>query len=141
MKNLRYVICLFAVSLFTATTAFSQANVSTFEAPIGVFIECANDGAGEVAFGFVQIHLVERNGFFHANPQGGSITGLDTGIEYRATGVTTETVKDNGSFTFINRFHFVGKGTQFFVKETVHVTVNANGDVTAEVVNSETTCK
>ena len=140
MRTLRYAICISAALLFSSALAFSQANISTFDLSVNQFVPCANDGAGELVSGVIQIHVVERDGFFVAHPQGGELTGQDTGITYRPTGVTKESSGDNG-FTFVNRFHLVGKGTQFFVKETIHVTVNANGDVTAEFFNSELICK
>ncbi len=140
MKNLRASIVIFAVLLFASTSVFSQAEVSTVDVPIAVLIPCANDGDGEVASGVLQIHFVQKDGVSLAHPQGGTLTGLETGISYQATGVTRESSGDNG-LTFVNRFHFVGKGTQFFVKQTAHFTMNANGDITVAFNNFEVICK
>ena len=140
MKNLRIVIAILTVSLFATNSAFSQADVFTEDIPIAIFVDCANDGAGELASGVITVHFVERDGSFVAHPQGGTLIGQVTGIPYRATGVTKESSGNNG-FTFVNRFHFVGKGTQFFIKQTAHVTVNANGDITASFSRGELICK
>jgi hypothetical protein len=83
----------------------------------------------------------------HAQPQG--VTGIGiSGKKYQATGVTQDIFKgslvnEQLTFTFINNFRIIGQGpgNNFLVHETFHITVNANGEVTAEVDNSSIECK
>jgi hypothetical protein len=119
-----------------------------------VFVPCANGGAGE----FVQITgdvhelliTTTNNGGgvhvkFHYQPQGLTGVGLVTGDTYRATGVTQgETnVAAGTETTFINNFRLIGPGpgNNLLIHETVHLTVNANGDVTATHDNLSVECK
>ena len=110
------------------------------------FVECANDGLGEVVSGTIEVHGVfDNNGGFIFHPQGQYLTGEDTGIKYRAAGVTiqrVDNVTENGAITgsFINRFHFVGKGTQFYLKENGQYVENSNGLI-LETFSTEVTCK
>ncbi len=84
----------------------------------------------------------------HVQPQGISGVGLVSGDSYHSTGVTQETVAGsfkNGRFvdTFVNNFRIIGQGTgnNLLVHETFHLTVNANGDVTALVDNFSAECR
>jgi hypothetical protein len=82
---------------------------------------------------------------FQFNPQGVSGTS-SSGATYHATGLTRETtvIVPSGGFsdTFINRFHIVGTGgaPTYYVRDTVHITVTPNGQVTADVGNSSVEC-
>jgi hypothetical protein len=82
---------------------------------------------------------------FQFNPQGVSGTS-SSGAAYHATGLTRETtvfIPSGGlSDTFINRFHIVGTGgaPTYYVRDTVHITVTPNGEVTADVNNSSLEC-
>jgi hypothetical protein len=83
----------------------------------------------------------------HFQPQGATGIGLISGATYQAVGETDQTITDNGpdqqfEFTFVNNFKMVSPGTtaNFMVHDTVHLTVNDNGVVTAEVVNSSADC-
>src|SRR2546421_8861545 len=67
----------------------------------------------------------------HFQPQGATGVGLTTGATYHATGVTQQTITDNGpgpqfEFTFVNNFRMISSGTtpNFDVHQTIHVTVN-----------------
>ena len=71
-----------------------------------------------------------------------------TGDRYQATGVTQEQMGGsfvNGQFsdTFVNNFRIVGHGpgNDFLVRETFHVTVNANGVVTVDAGQFTTSCR
>ncbi len=84
---------------------------------------------------------------FHDQPQGIVGTGLVTGDTYHATGETQETVSLKGAapyeFTYVNNFRIIesGPGNNFLVHETQHMTVNANGGITAQVDNVSVDCK
>ena len=143
--------------------SFAAANAATtftdnmkFPVNIGVFIPCAAGGAGEVVFLSGNLHslfhlTVNGNNFkfkIHNQPQGISGTGLTTGDKYQGTGVTQETFGGsfvNGQFsdTFVNNFRIIGqgRGNNFLVHETFHITFNANGELTAFVNNFRSECK
>jgi hypothetical protein len=83
---------------------------------------------------------------FHFNPQGITGVGLTSGASYHATGVTlgTTTIKAKGgiSDTFVNNFKIIGEGSapNFLQTDVIHLTLNANGDVTATVEKSMIRC-
>jgi hypothetical protein len=82
----------------------------------------------------------------HFQPQGITGLGLTTGATYHATGVTRSTVFVTGTppfdFTSVNNYRIIGTGdaANFMVHSNIHMTVDANGDVTAEVDNTQITC-
>ena len=83
----------------------------------------------------------------HSQPAGVSGTGVVSGASYRGTGVTRNVTFNDGTppfdFTLVNNFRIVGSGSanNYMVHSTIHMTVNANGEVTAEVTKTETTCR
>jgi len=134
-----------------ATTVTDNVRIPT---DLFVFVPCAAGGAGE----FVQLSgtlhvlfvttLDSRGGFhskFHFQPQGVSGTGLTTGAKYQATGVTQGTFNGRVGFeqTFVNNFRIIGQGpgNNFMIHENFHITVNANGEVTAFVDNFSVKCR
>jgi len=134
-----------------ATTVTDNVRIPT---DIFVFVPCAAGGAGE----FVQLsgtlHVLfvttidSRGGFhskYHFQPQGVSGTGLTTGAKYQATGVTQGTFNGRVGFeeTFVNNFRIIGQGpgNNFMIHENFHITVNANGEVTAFVDNFSVKCR
>jgi len=124
---------------------------------ISVFIPCAAGGAGESVELSGTLHLlfeitVDSNGGVHmkthAQPQGVRGVGLTTGDKYQGTGVTQDhsNFGSDGlpvTFTFVDNFRIIGQGpgNNFLVHQTFHVTVNANGKVTADVDNFSVECK
>jgi hypothetical protein len=83
---------------------------------------------------------------FHFNPQGVTGVGLTSGATYHATGETlgTTTIRAGGgtSDSFVNNFKIIGEGKaqNFLETDVFHVTVNANGVVTATVDKSMIRC-
>jgi hypothetical protein len=121
---------------------------------IDAFIPCANGGAGEnVTFeGYLHAltHITENavGGYVvksHFQPQGITGTGDVTGDRYQGTGVSQEQIQvaAGENLTFINNFRMIGQGpgNNFLVHQNVHLTVNANGVLTAFVDNTTTECK
>jgi len=119
---------------------------------IGVFIPCSGDFV--VLTGDLHTLITsetDANGGIHFKshfqPQGISGIGVPSGDKYQGTGVTQSQTNDSSSLafetTFINNFRIIGqgKGNNFLVHQTIHVTVNANGDVTADVSNISVDCK
>lgn len=120
------------------------------------FVPCANGGAGENVLVqgvlHLQDHITINNNRAtiktHAQPQGASGVGLTTGDIYSATGVTQEQdsipiVNGAFEFTFINNFRIIGQGpnNNFLVHQTIHQTVNANGEVTTFIDNTSVECR
>jgi predicted extracellular nuclease len=71
--------------------------------------------------------------------------GLTSGATYHATGVTlgTTTIRAGGiSDTFVNSFKIIGEGSaqNFLETDVLHLTMNANGVVTATVDRSTIRC-
>ncbi|MBI4501249.1 MAG: hypothetical protein HY700_08820 [Gemmatimonadetes bacterium] len=120
-----------------------------------VFVPCAAGGAGELVALSGDLHLLfhftaDGSGGFHAtseaNPMGVSGSGLTTGDRYQGTGVTRSSFNTSGvpfNSTFVNNFRIIGQGTDnnFLVHENFHITVNANGELTALVDNFSVECK
>jgi hypothetical protein len=85
----------------------------------------------------------------HFNPQGVTGVGEETGTTYRGTGSTTTTVEFNGknlqrTETFVNNFNIIAtepSGISSIEHQVVHVTVNAQGEITASVDTGTSTCR
>jgi len=120
------------------------------------FVPCANGGDGEFVHASGYLHLltsttVDGNGGFQSKvqiqAQGISGVGLVTGAKYQAMGVTQETFNapPGGTIndTFVNNFRLIGqgRGNNLLVHQVVHITRNANGDVTADVFGSSIDCR
>jgi hypothetical protein len=132
------------------------ANTSSEKVPLFIssLIECAADGAGEVVVLDGTLHVLFHETFNdagvavfkgHFQPQRLTGYGLTTGDRYQGTGVTQDitVLRDNGvSFSFNNNYRIIGQGpgNNFTVHTVEHVTVNANGELTAEVVVDRVDC-
>lgn len=87
------------------------------------------------------------NAVGHVNPQNIRGFGLTTGTKYLAPGMLQTATNMNGpaplTDTFVNNFHLIGQGDapDFLFHQNLHLTVNANGDVTAVVDNTNFECK
>ena len=119
-----------------------------------VFVPCAAGGAGEYVVLSGTLHILfvttidNKGGYhskYHFQPQGISGTGFTTGDKYQGTGVTQGTFNGKVGFesTFVNNFKIIGQGpgNNFLLHENFHITVNANGEVTAVVDNFSVKCK
>jgi hypothetical protein len=118
-----------------------------------VLVPCANGGAGEIVVLNGILHTVINTTIdatggvhvkTHSQPQGLTGFGLDTGDKYNGVGVTQEQFNIGKGFedTFVNNFRIIGQGpgNNFMVHQDLHVTVNANGTVTAFHDNLRITC-
>jgi hypothetical protein len=82
----------------------------------------------------------------HSNPQGVEGTALTSGTTYVGNGMTRLSININGDppleFTFVNNFHLIspGKAPNISVHATTHMVINANGDITADVVSLSVDC-
>jgi len=157
--KMKPVIALLAVlslvGVFSITTALAEVTTNVkIPYAVSVFVPCANDGAGELVDLSGTLHVlllvtVDSDSGFHAKshhqPQGVSGIGQTTGAKYQATGVTQ--TQFNGKLgyetTYVNNFRIIGQGpgNNFMIHQNVHVTVNANGEITANVDNFRVECK
>jgi hypothetical protein len=148
-------------SLLSASAVAGPATVlksnEKVDLAIAVFVPCANGGAGEFVLLEGPLHVnqtltMNDNHYSFSennNPQGIKGLGQITGDAYNAVGKTSYSfnfdIDDSlpTVFTYVNRFHVVGPGpgNDFYVKQTEHLTINANGEITAERSFDEVTCK
>ena len=123
---------------------------------IDLDIPCANGGAGELVSLTGNLHVLTTysingnviRGRFHDQPEDSKGFGSVTGDRYEATGVSQGQFKaslQNGQaiVSFINNFRIIGQGTgnNFLVHQNVHMTINANGDLTTIVDQVRADCK
>ncbi len=123
---------------------------------IDLDIPCANGGAGELVSLTGNLHVLTTysingnvvRGRFHDQPEDIKGFGSVTGDRYEATGVSQGQFKaslQNGQaiVSFINNFRIIGQGTgnNFLVHQNVHMTINANGDLTTVVDQVRADCK
>lgn len=154
-----FASALLAIAL-SASPAYASATSFTASVKIpiqvGVFVPCANNGAGELVVlsgtlhDLVHVTIDDQSGThvkIHDNPQGVSGVGLTTGTMYRGTGVTLTSFNvPTGDLplttTFVNNFRIIGQGpdNNLLVHATFHLTINANGTVTATVDNFSVDC-
>jgi hypothetical protein len=143
----------------SASPVFAASTITTNQqVPFAqiVIVPCANNGAGEPVLISGTLHILQHQTVsdagnvhvkVHFQPQGAGGVGLITGDAYRATGVTQEEFNINGPLpitdTFINNFRIIGQGpdNNLLVHQTIHITINANGELTAEVVNTSVECR
>lgn len=123
-----------------------------------VFVPCANDGAGELVVADGELHIVaqlviDNRGGLHVSGHFQPIRNVDgvgqvTGDVYHGVGVSRDNFNEVADgfpleFTSINNFRWIGPGpnNNLLVHATMHLTVNANGRVTAVVDNSSVECR
>jgi len=158
-KTITISIGITLLTLSFAAVAFSQAVAITTNDFIPfsqlVFVPCANGGAGEdvLVEGILHIqqHITINNNRAtvktHAQPQGADGVGQTTGDFYQGVGVTQEQDSIpilNGAFefTFVNNFRLIGQKTDnnSQVHQNIHVTIDANGNVTTDIDNTTVDC-
>ena len=96
------------------------------------------------------IHLVsqtQRDGTVvgHFNYQGVSGVGLTSGTEYRASTVDNFRISEPfpSDINSVSSFHLIGQGTEenLLVNVLFHITVDANGEVTASIDEVDIQCR
>jgi len=79
-------------------------------------------------------------------PEGVTGTDLTTGAQYQGTGETRDDfsaslINGQAQTTFVNNFKIIGHDSaSYLVHENAHLTINANGTVTANVDNLSISC-
>ena len=157
-KHALGLLALIAISMLgmRSVQAAVTTNISVPFDGFSVFVPCANNGAGELVIFEGNLHILfsstinnnHVSGKFHFQPQGLTGTGTVTGDKYQATGVTQDMFSGsfiNGQFefTYVDNFRIIGQGpgNNYLVHENIHVTINANGVVTAFIDNLSVDCK
>jgi hypothetical protein len=83
----------------------------------------------------------------HVNPQNIRGFGVTTGTEYLAPGMLQTVTNMNGpapmTETFVNNFELIGQGAapDFMLHQNMHLTINANGEITAAFDHVTSECK
>jgi hypothetical protein len=151
------LLALLVPGLIAATPSAGRAEVTeNLKVPtdIGVYIPCADGGAGELVTLSGDLHVLVRftqskQGGIHAGvhfqPQGITGVGDTTGDRYQATGVTQDQFNATVGVeeTFINNFRIIGQGTgnNYLVQNLFHITINPNGTLTAFVDRLSVDCR
>jgi hypothetical protein len=156
MKNFKIISVLLGLSIFilTGSSLVNAQSISTkalIVEHLEVYVPCANNGLGENIVGDLPLHVVFqfKDGVLvrmHGNPLGHEMIGETTGDRYLAVGATQFLFDVNptkGAFTesFVDRTRLVGKGIQYNLKRTTHLTVNPNFEVTVDFDFSYEYCK
>ncbi len=117
-----------------------------------VFSPCAGEeiqftGSYHVAFTLV----TDAQGVTHyqltANDHDFRGVGLTSGKRYRRVGATHNSYRDTGTGPFVltitDSFHFIGQGAgnNTLLSGTYHITINANGQMTASVDRFSVVCR
>lgn len=143
------VVLALAASLVQAEVLVNEKNPVMWY----TWIPCTGDEV--ILEGFMHVLItgtVDANGGAHGkykmqpmNLQGEVIWGPNEGAKYNGTGGTQDqwNMKKGETYTFINNYRMIGQGKapNYMVHETWHVTINANGEVTAVVDNVKVSCK
>jgi hypothetical protein len=139
-----------------AGVALAQANTGKFSVTVPIDEVAENPCTGELVHFTGNLRILghftqDANGGVHLHssvqPRGISGTGLESGTRYRGVGVSRSGVyfppgEEPRQFTIVSRFHVVSEGSSdnWIEKLTIHVTVSANGELTAEVVRFTSRC-
>lgn len=156
-------LSLFALSLAALiivgaeSAARAQASTVTSNASFP-FADTAVSCDGETVNVSGKMHLLAhvttdarggRHVTLQINTAGVKGIGESSGSEYVSSSTNNDSINDpdttggQSEYTTTTKFLLVGKGRlpDMFVKTTMHVTVNANGEVTAEVTNVRAECR
>lgn len=146
----------FVMSATPAYAAAAQPFTRVEEIPVDetLFVPCAAGGAGEEVHLIGKLHhlvhfIISSTGGVHfkfqSSDQGISGTGLTTGDKYQRTGATNSefNAKVGEQSTVVDSFNIIGQGNgnNFLLHVILHITVNANGTMTAEVFDFRVECK
>lgn len=155
MNKLRTFALLGAVALGLALAGVAQADGKPLIVTEPFEEVFPNPCTGEIVIlngdVLVLLHQTEDGaGGFHEKftlvPRGIIGTGA-SGTQYRAVGAHSDALNTGPgratTFTLSATFNVISKGgtDNFISKATVHFTVNANGDLTAEVVEIRAECR
>ena len=146
-KRIAALLALAAASLAIvgAVQAAVTANEQLSIAYAG-YVPCANGGAGELLTGTIGVHDLASETVNGNNvawqftfERRGELVGRVTGDTYRLSGVehgayTQSLGTDHATLTYVNRYLLVGPGAgnNLIVRETAHVTIDADENVVVQ---------
>ncbi len=150
MKSLLSALIILPVLLFVAPTC-AEVIENSVHLPISMTVlPCSGETIELTGSLHIVNSITENDNSYHvlslSQLQGMSGEGATTG-KYRASGVTKDETNINGVFpmnySLVNDFRLVGQGPEnnFGVHIVTHVTINAAGDVTADVSNVQVECR
>jgi len=144
-----------ACALVVALAAASPAQAATINEQLPIELDNANPCTGE-AFHYSQIwHIVAHTDIDpfgdeyvtsqHINSTQTDGFGLDSGDKYLVNQIGNTTDHPFNAahpFTAVAQFHVIdtGKGDDFYIGETLHETINANGEMTVFVESGNVRC-
>jgi len=147
ISKTRVSICLlFGLVLSAITIPVAHAATTTTKIEFTQVITNPCNGESVVITGTRNVVSGDTGNGFHVQVQiKGSGIGALTGAKYEAPSTSTTVVNSPGAFeaTSVLQFKFVaqGKVPNFTHFENMHITVNANGDVTAMHSDFREECK
>ena len=159
MKRKVQILSIATASILVFTGHAGEATHTTTHVTIPVAsvlqVPCALAGQGEQvaltgATEAVFVVTDDGNGGHHVttiiNETGITGTGLTSGAKYQSTGVNRFSLSASGQLseiTFVNNVQLVGPGSgnNLLMHETIHLTINANGEVTANIASLSADCR
>ena len=146
MKTRVSVCLLFGLALPAITMPIAHAATASTKVAFMQVITNPCNGEPVVITGTRHIVAGDTGNGFHVQVQmQASGIGALTGAKYEAPSTSTMVVNDPGAFeaTSMLQFKFIaqGKVPNFIHFENMHITLNANGDVTAVHSDSRDECK
>ncbi len=146
-KRISTLVALAAASLTVVVSAHAgvTANEHLSIAYAG-YVPCANGGSGELLTGTIDVNDLasETVNGNHAAWQflferHGELVGRITGDIYRLTGVehgayTQSLDSEHATLTYVNRYRLIGPGpgNNLIVRETAHITLDADENVVVQ---------
>jgi hypothetical protein len=158
MKSLKHAVFLIVVlTLVLIVPAYAQATSYTSSMILPMDDVSFNPCTGEFIHFTGRMHIVSHTSFdangglhnkYQLQPMGLSGTVIGTGVKYKGVGVTkfqpySYPIGEPISITNVNNYRLIGQGpaVNFMVHQTIHITFNANEEMTANVENVKMTCK
>jgi hypothetical protein len=157
-KSILSIVLVLVLSMAVATSALAGAIVEGENnremIEFFTWVPCAADGAGEYVIISGILHdmyhftMDDTGGYhlvLHSQPMGVKGVGETTGDIYQGTGVYQDVyngvVGETGTLIDVYQMIGQGPGNNFKVHETLHVTVNANGELITDIANFTVECK
>jgi hypothetical protein len=153
---MRTRLLIFTATILLLSSATKPEVITQTQIPLDttIFLPCAA-GSGELVAVTGDVHAVfsvthDGDGGVHIHTQfnnaGVRGIGLLTGDKYQVTGGNRFESNSTGGMsesTFTNSLIMTGPGSNnnLYIHEVVHVTINANGEITADVEMIEGVCR
>ena len=152
MRRFLVLLGVVSVAALTSVSAAQAAVQTNIRVPLdlSVTIPCTGDTVQLTGPLHILVTSTVNNNTVSGSelfqPEGVTGTDLTTGAQYQGTGETRDNfsaslINAQAQFTFVNNFKIIGHDSaSYLVHENTHLTINANGTVTASVDNLSITC-